>query len=86
MNAITLRNLPPEVAMRIRRRAAERKISLNKAVASLLEEGGGHDSASSRGVVHDDLDHLIGCWSKREADAFDRALADMRRIDPDLWS
>ena len=86
MNAITLRKLPPEVLARIRRRAAERKTSLNKAVAGLLEERVGLEVAAQREAVHTDLDHLVGIWSKREADAFDRALASQRRIDPDIWT
>lgn len=36
-------------------------------------------------TVHRDLDHLAGTWSKEEADEFDEALAEQRRIDPELW-
>jgi nitric oxide reductase large subunit len=35
--------------------------------------------------LHYDLDHLAGTWSEEEAAAFDTALAEQRRIDPELW-
>jgi hypothetical protein len=35
--------------------------------------------------LHTDLDDLAGSWSRDEADAFDRALAEQRAIDPELW-
>jgi hypothetical protein len=44
------------------------------------------ESGQSRKVLHHDLDALFGAWSDREAAAFDRHLAEQRRIDPDLWS
>jgi hypothetical protein len=33
----------------------------------------------------DDLDELVGSWSKQEAEAFERALAKERTIDPEMW-
>ena len=41
MKAITLRNLPPEVARTVQLRAKQKKTSLNKAVIGLLEESAG---------------------------------------------
>lgn len=84
MKPITLRNLPPEVARRIRRKAEEEGISLNRAVIELLKEAAGL-GGKKKPRVHHDLDFLIGTWSKEEADAFDKALAEQRRIDPELW-
>ena len=36
-------------------------------------------------TTYHDLDHLAGSWSEQEAAEFDRALAEQRRIDPELW-
>ena len=83
MAAITLRNLPPGVAAAVRRRAAERKTSLNRAVIGLLEESTG--VATGEPEEHHELDELCGAWSPAEARAFDRALEEQRRLDPDLW-
>lgn len=33
-----------------------------------------------------DLDHLHGAWTKKQSEEFDKALADQREIDPQLWS
>ena len=81
MKAITLRNLPDSVTRIIRKKAATEGISLNRAVIKVLEErlGGGAEP------VHHDLDDLAGSWSKEEAQAFDRALAAQRTIDPEIW-
>jgi hypothetical protein len=32
-----------------------------------------------------DLDHLVGTWTKEEADEFDKIVKSFRTIDPDLW-
>lgn len=84
MKPITLRNLPRDLALAIRRTAEEKNISANKAVISLLEQRTA--PARRKGpMLHDDLDELAGSWSKSEADAFDRTLARQRAIDEDLW-
>jgi plasmid stability protein len=84
MKAITLRNIPPEVARKIRQRAARRRTSVNKAVLSLLEERLG--TAEHKVEFYHDLDALAGSWSREEAEAFDRILESQRGIDPEIWS
>ena len=85
MKVITLRNIPPEVARRIEERSARSGLSLNKAVISLLEEGLGVSGFGAPSVRHDDLDDFCGIWTDEQASEFDRALADQRRLDPELW-
>ena len=82
MKAISLRNLPPEVARFVRKKAQADRTSLNKTVIGLLEEcvGGGAKPRKKR-----DLSWLAGSWSQEEADAFDRILAEHRQIDPEIW-
>ena len=84
MKAVTLRNLPPNLDRRIRQRARQKRVSMNKAVIALLEEHLGLEQKESAAEYHD-LDALCGRWTKEEAGAFDRALAEQRTIDPDLW-
>ncbi len=81
---MTLRNLPPALAREIRRRAEENDVSLARAVISLLEERLGLSRPASPQTYHD-LDELAGSWTDEEAAAFDEALQQQRRIDPDLW-
>ncbi|MBI2998270.1 MAG: hypothetical protein HYY46_07415 [Deltaproteobacteria bacterium] len=86
MKAITLRNLPLELARTIRQKAEEQGTSINKAVIKLLEEGTGIRGKKNGGKpLHHDLDSLAGAWTKEEAAEFDKALASQRTIDPDLW-
>lgn len=83
MKAITLRNVPPDVAKVVRRRASERNLSLNKAVIELVALGGGLTKPATE--RHSDLDDLFGKWTKREADAFDQEVRGLRRVDAELW-
>jgi hypothetical protein len=83
MRAVTVRNLPPELARIIRRRAIEKRVSINKAVISLLEESIGSGRAKP-GSLHHDLDALAGSWTDAEAAAFEGALAGQRGIDRDV--
>lgn len=85
MKAITLRNLPPEVARRLARKAEEEGISLNRAVIASLEEAFGV-ARRKKGQVYHDLDFMVGALSKQEADELDRAVKKQRRIDPEVWA
>lgn len=85
MKAITLRNLPPELARIIRRKAHQKGTSLNKVVITLLEEGVGMRGTKKDTPQYHDLDGLAGSWTKEEASAFEKTLARQRSIDPDLW-
>jgi len=84
VKAITLRNIPPDLDKAIRKRARGKRVSVNKAVLGLLEE---HlrPAEKRRPDLHHDLDHLSGSWPEDMAAAFDRALAEQRPIDPDVW-
>jgi len=85
MKVITLRNIPPEVARLIEARRERSGLSLNKTVIRLLEESLGVAGPATLPRRHDDLDELAGTWTKKEAREFDRALAEQRQIDSELW-
>lgn len=86
MKAITLRNIPSELARRLEERSEQLGLSLNKTVLRVLEERLIPGSPKPLGARrHDDLDELAGAWSREEAEEFDRALAEQRQIDPELW-
>ncbi len=84
MHAITLRNIPREIQDAIERRAREEGLSFNRTVLRMLEESLGLHGDRPR-VVHHDLDHLAGTWSREEAAEFDAALSEQRQVDPELW-
>ncbi len=86
MKAITLRNIPREIARKIEKKASETHTSMNKAVIELLEQnlGRGH-SRKKMNLIYHDLDYLAGSWSVLEASRFEKGLTDSRKIDSELW-
>lgn len=87
---ITIRNMPEKLEKRIEAMAAEEGASLAQTVIRLLlratglrdPEGFGSGGRPER---HDELDELAGTWSDDDAAEFDDALAQLRRIDPEVW-
>ena len=84
MKTITLRNIPPQLARKLERKAKAKGMSLTKVVIEIVEEGMGLRKGEQP-VLHHDLDSLAGTWTKAEARAFERSLRDQRSIDPELW-
>jgi len=80
MKAVTIRNIPPEVARGISRKAETERTSLNKAVVALLEERLGTGGRKRSKTRHSELDFLAGSWTRDEAGTFDKALAEQRGI------
>ena len=77
----TVRNVSPRVDRALRKKAAERGVSLNTVLVQALES-----EAGERGQPrpHDDLDDLFGTWVHDPA--VDRALAAQRKVDPKDWA
>jgi len=84
VTAITLRNIPKKLQEVIRKRAGAEGLSLNKTVLRMLEEASGQRAQKS--ALHHDLDYLAGKWSREEAAAFEAALVEQRRVDPEHWT
>jgi len=76
----TIRNVPAAVDRALRRKAAERKVSLNALVLRALEAEAG---VSGEPVELHDLDAFFGSWVRDPA--VDRALAELRQTDPSDW-
>ncbi len=73
----TIRGIPPEVDRALRRRAANRKQSLNQVIVDEL-------TAATTGLrKRADFRDVVGQWTPDPA--FDEILATQRRIDPDQW-
>ena len=76
---ISLRNLPPEVEKAILETSQREGISRNKATLRLLQ------ASLHKPAINHDFDEFIGTWSDAEADEFNAALAEMRKVDPADW-
>ena len=76
----TIRNVPDHLDRALRERAKDQDKSLNQvALEALLQSLG----LTIEPVKRRDLGDIVGSW--REDPAVDEALADQRRIDPELW-
>jgi plasmid stability protein len=76
----TLRNIPKQLDRLLRERARREGKSLNEVVLEALRRA---LELEGEPVIHRDLRDIAGTWVSD--DEVDRALADQRRIDPDLW-
>jgi len=76
----TIRNVPERTDTLLRETAAEYGTSLNEAALAALTRGVG---AAADAVEYHDLDALVGSWV-HDSDC-ERALADMDKIDAELW-
>ena len=85
MKTLTLRNLPPDVAKAVQRRAREKGTSVTKAVVSLLEEAAGIRGKKRGTVVYHDLDDLFGSMSAKDAVQLEQAIREQRMVDKGLW-
>ena len=86
MKQLTVRGFDDELAETIRRIAERDGTSLNKAALKLLRKGAGLAEDGNRAdAVGSSLDHLIGSWSRDEADQFDASLQEFEKIDESIW-
>ncbi|HMR73915.1 MAG TPA: hypothetical protein PKD61_02345 [Polyangiaceae bacterium] len=76
---LTIRNVPPEVAAALKKLSQERNESVNATVVQILKQALGIDERRTR------LQRYT-TWTADEAQAFDAALAEQRRVDERDWS
>ena len=77
----TVRGVPAHVDKALRRKARERRQSLNEALRdALVKEAAGIDAPAQ---LYSDLDALAGSWI--DVPGFDSALRAQDRIDETLW-
>ena len=81
MKAITVRDMPPELAEAVTKRAQREGKSLNRTVILMLEEAAGLQQNPQKPVVNHDFDKFAGTWTAEEADEFDRRVAHFEEID-----
>lgn len=72
----TVRNIPEATDRQLRSRAAQTGKSLNEVILDALNQNAG-------AFENPDFDFLFGSWV--EDSRIDKALADQRKIDRELW-
>ena len=80
MKALTIRNLPDELAEALEQEKARRGVSLNRTVIELLSQGLGVGVTRSNGLAR-----LAGAWTEDELREFEEAVAPFEEVDAELW-
>ena len=83
MTSITVHGLDDAVAKLIKQRARAEGTSVNQTVKRLLEEALGVKPAPRKHRA--ELEKFCGMWSKAQAEEFERAVADLGKVDPGDW-
>ncbi len=85
MKSITIHGLEDRLSERLREKAQEQGLSLNRTIKKLLAESLGLEEPPSRDRRQQFLD-LFGIWTKEEAEEFNKSLQETRRLDPEDWA
>jgi len=86
MKQVTIRGIPEEVQKVVKKEAERKGVSLNRAFISVLARAAsGKSPEKKKKVLHHDLDHLAGLWSREESAAFEKNLRGQRKVDEELW-
>ena len=80
MRALTVRNLPDDVASALDEERRLKGTSLNQTVIDLLRQALGVDGTRSNGLAA-----LAGQWSIEEFEAFEQAVGQFSEIDEETW-
>jgi plasmid stability protein len=80
IKALTIRNLPADLAKALDREKRRRGKSLNQTVIDLLGQGLG-----AQGVRSNGLGRFAGGWSEDEFRDFEQATAQFEAVDEELW-
>ena len=78
MPQLTIRGVSDELGRRLTTASRERNQSVNATVLQLLEQALGVDARRQRL-------RRYATWTPEEAEVFDRAVAEQRVVDDDLW-
>jgi hypothetical protein len=84
MATMTLRGIDERTAGALKERAKKEDTSVNTVMLKILKESLGLEKKKRR-VLYDDLDHLAGTWSSRDAAEFEQATALFEAVDEDMW-
>ena len=80
MKAITVRNIPPDLASALNREKRRRGQSLNRTVVELLSQSLGVGTTRSNGLAR-----LAGGWTDEQAAEMEEAMAPFGRVDTEMW-
>ncbi len=86
MKTITVRGLEPSLVEKMKYTARKEGKSVNQLVLDTIKQHLGMKKEKQFTVVHHDMDHIFGRWSKEEFDRIQGKIDAERKIDKELWS
>lgn len=84
MPAMTVRGIDEKLAQALKNKAHQEGVSVNAMTLRLIRESLGLDK-TGRVSGYDDLDHLAGTWTQKDAEDFRHATAVFEQVDKDMW-
>ena len=84
MKAITIRGIDEELDMLIKQNARREGRSVNQWILDRLMRNAGVVKEPPFKTYHD-IDHLVGGWSKRQYEEFERNTKMFESIDHEVW-
>jgi len=78
---LTVRKIPKDLVNALREETKRRGTSLNQTVIDVLGQALGLRGEKSNG-----LEKFAGTWTEEEFAEFEKALAESRKIDSELWA
>ena len=85
MKSITVRGIDPLLAEKLKMAAKKQSKSVNQFIIDMLKQDMGMRKQKKFTIIHHDLDHLFGKWSKNDFKCIQQKIDRERRIDKELW-
>lgn len=82
--SFNLRNLTPDMMASLKRKAAQKKVSVNTLLLQIISQDLGISKPTKKTIYHD-LDHLAGTWNDEDKKEFEENTVFFEKIDEDLW-
>ena len=85
MKAITIRDIDPDVAKKLKATASEQNKSMNQLVLEFIKKNLGLEKEKIYDREYNDLDGLFGSWDDKEFNSIQNKINQERQIDQDIW-
>ena len=86
VKSFTVRGIDDKLYDEIKKHSADKSLSINKFILSLLKVIAGFEKEKKYTKLHNDLDELFGKWSSEEYDLITKKISSERVIDKELWN
>ena len=85
MKTITVRGLDETLIQKLKDTASKESKSVNQLILDTIRSHMGLNKVKKYTLVHHDIDHLFGKWSKEEFESIQNKIDSERVIDEEIW-